>query len=306
MNVNRWLLALFLLSAGLARGRQQDAPPPAQASPAPAQEEHQIIPVPLPQGTRLFLKDGNNLLVREYKTEGDRVRYWSVERSAWEEIPAALVDWEATHKGESGDAARKKQIDEDLAEIARRQRASSIDVDASLEVAPGVFLPDGVGMFVMASGGVASMSQAEAGSKRDKGRMIIKVLSPIPIVPSRQRVELKGAHAQLRVTDLQPEFYFRTADKREPAVVLVRAKAHGSSRLLSEISTLVTGQSNAKENSVLLERWTVAHGVFRFTLGEQLREGEYAFLERTEEEGLSLYVWDFGVDPPGGPAAAKK
>jgi len=47
---------------------------------------------------RLYLKDGSYHLVREYKVSGDRVRYYSVERSAWEEIPLGLVDIEKTEK----------------------------------------------------------------------------------------------------------------------------------------------------------------------------------------------------------------
>ena len=39
------------------------------------------------QSERLYLKDGEYQLVREYQIQKDRVRYYSTERSQWEEIP---------------------------------------------------------------------------------------------------------------------------------------------------------------------------------------------------------------------------
>ena len=40
---------------------------------------------------KLYLKDGGYQLVREYTVEGDKLRYYSVERSDWEEMPVALA-----------------------------------------------------------------------------------------------------------------------------------------------------------------------------------------------------------------------
>src|SRR5258708_38907543 len=45
---------------------------------------------------KLYLKDGEYHLVREYKVEAGRVRYYSVERSDWEEIPLELADLKRT------------------------------------------------------------------------------------------------------------------------------------------------------------------------------------------------------------------
>jgi len=299
----RWLAAPVLLApAALALQQATPRPPqdaPAQEKAAPAADTSKAIPVPLPRGTRIFLKDGNFLLVREYKIDGGRVRYWSVERSAWEEIPDQLVDWEATRKGEAEDAARKTEIDEKLKDIAQHERAASLDVDTSIEAAPGVYLPDEPGFYVVANGAVASLAQDLADSHFSKKRLLVQIITPIPVVPTKHNVEMKGARAKLRIADSQPEFYFRTADQREPAVALVRAKVHGSSRLISEISTNVVGDSHSKENQLPLARWLVARGTYRYTLDRRLEPGEYAFIEIVPEKGMDLYVWDFGVDAAG-------
>src|ERR1022692_1091037 len=45
---------------------------------------------------KLYLKDGGYHLVREYQVQPDRVHFYSVERSDWEDIPLELVDLKRT------------------------------------------------------------------------------------------------------------------------------------------------------------------------------------------------------------------
>ena len=54
---------------------------------------------------KLYLKDGGFHLVREYQVQADRVRFYSVERSQWEEIPLDMVDLKRT---QTEAAAREK------------------------------------------------------------------------------------------------------------------------------------------------------------------------------------------------------
>ena len=77
---------------------------------------------------KLYLKDGTYQLVREYKVQSDRVRYYSIERSDWEEIPAELVDVKRT---ETEAAERKAELEKDakiLSEEDKIQREMQKEV----------------------------------------------------------------------------------------------------------------------------------------------------------------------------------
>src|SRR5579863_165182 len=55
-----------------------------------------VFATPVHAQIKLYLKDGSYQLVKSYQIEGDRVRYYSLDRSQWEEVPLSLVDFTAT------------------------------------------------------------------------------------------------------------------------------------------------------------------------------------------------------------------
>ena len=272
------------------------------------------------RGKKLILKDGTYQIVRSYERKGERVRYLSAERGDWEELPASLVDWDATAKAQ---AETEKASEELVEKVKKRETAekveTALDIDASLEVGPGVFLPPGEGMFVIEGKAVMPLEQVQTQVKLDKKRMIEQVLVPVPVIPSRHRVEIPGTRSKLRVSTTQPEFYLREAppdpDRAAPIkkssrpgasgpeVELIRAKVKGGNRQLEWISTSVVGEQRSKRDNVSIERWQMAPNVFRFTISETLQPGEYALAEILPD-GMNLYVWEFGID--GGPAPAGK
>ena len=296
-------LALLAVATSLAlpMAAQQPAPPPLTASGDSQAASTPTRPV-LPRGKKLVLKDGSFQLVREYKIEGDRVRYYSLDSSQWEQMPADLVDWGATKKLEAEEAQRDAAVVSKVHRQEDLRRGEMVDIDASLEAAPGVFLPPGVGLFVFDGHGVFSLTQAEINSKLSKGHFLEQVLVPVPIVPTRHNISIKGERATLRVRNGEPEFYMRTADAREPEMVLIRAKVHAGSREIEHVDELF-GEQAESANTVAMQRWEVAGGVYRFTLSQPLAAGEYAMAEVVRDQGVSLYVWDFGVDGGAAPRA---
>ncbi|MFY9688731.1 MAG: hypothetical protein WA369_13435 [Candidatus Acidiferrales bacterium] len=290
---------LVLFAAATAPSLRAQTSSNASSTPSHNDTSSATAPSAASHPVKLMLKDGSFELVREYHLQGDRVRYYNLDSSQWEEMPAALVDWDATKKVEAEDAARDAAI---LAKVRKQEgerNAGGLDIDASLEAAPGVFLPSGIGLWSFDGHGMQALTQAEINSQLSKGRFIEKVIVPVPIVPLRHNISIKGEHAPMRIRTAQPEFYMRTADGRTPDLSLIRAKIHGGNRYLEHLDELFDVQWQSA-NTVPMQRWEIAKGVFRFTLGEPLQPGEYVLAEVLQNEETSFYVWDFGLDPSSG------
>jgi hypothetical protein len=287
-------MLLALLSAG-----SRTVAEPQQDSGARASTPAGQIPVAPPKGKKLILTDGTFQVAREYTVGGDRVRYWSVERSQWEEIPSALVDWDATHKDEAEQASRDATLKAKIRASNQAQLTKDIDVDRSLEIKPGLFLPDAVGFYALDHDKlIREMKQSTAEVKTSTGREVEKILSGVAMIPSKRMMDIPGERASMRLKTDEPEFFMRPADEREPRFRLLRAQVKGGHRIIDNVSIEFTGQEKHKTTDIEVQTWTPASGVFRYTVDQRLEPGEYAFVEMTAD-GISGYVWDFGIDLPG-------
>jgi len=321
--VSLTLAATWFAVAGWDSILGAQAPAPAASPSATSkQDRSDAAPAQTPRGKKLILKDGNFQIVRDYERLGDRVRYMSAERSEWEELPASMVDWEATAKAAEAQAKESAAL---VAKVKAQERANQVeaplDVDASLSVAPGVFLPPGEGMFALDGKQLTPLVQVGAGIHTDKKQVFKQIVSPIPIVPGKRNIEIPGARAKVRITTTTPEFYLREAPpdpdrtspiyrssrpgESGPEIELVKAAVKGNVRRLEEIRNLFGQDISDVRNVIAMQRWDVAPTVFRFTLSESLPPGEYALAEILPD-GMNLFVWDFGVDAAGTTAPAKK
>lgn len=305
---------VFLLCLSPAFSRQD----PAQNTPS-AQKNKSAAG--LPRGQKLVLKDGTFQQIREYQRNGDHVRYYSVERSDWEELPASLVDWEATAKAAELDNKDSAALVAKVHKLEESKRMdSTTDIDASLQVGQGAFLPQGEGMFLVEGKSIRVLDQASSEAKTDRKRAIERVISPVPLVPGKKDLVLAGTRAVVRLRTKNPEFYLREAPPDQdrispiqkssrpgengPDVLLIQTKVRRNSRLIESVSSLFDVVTSHNVKSLSLQRWEVAGNVYRFTLGEALPPGEYVLAEMLPN-GLNVYVWDFGVDENPGAAGHK-
>jgi hypothetical protein len=307
------LCVVSLLSFGASsfadHQSQQSAQPQKKQQGNPEQVS---VTASTPRGIHLTLKDGTVHVVREYQRDGERVKYFSIERHEWEELPSVLVDWDATAKQ---NAEIEKASTELVAKVHKQEEGKRMDnvtdIDASLRVGPGAFLPSGEGMFVVEGSAIRILDQVDSAFRTDKKRVLAQVLTPIPIVPGKRNMIIAGTHAKLRLRSKTPEFYLREAPPdpdrvssvrkstragdNGPDVELIRTKVKGKERQIESISILFGEQMGTSMNTVAVQRWEVAPEVYRFTLSEALSPGEYVLAELLPD-GLNLFVWDFGVD----------
>ena len=200
---------------------QTPAPPPAQNA-----DRSRLHPgAAHPVNRRLILTDGSYQLVRSYQIVGDRVRYFSVDREDWEELPTSLVDWKATHaweQNQSGDHAPSpadRAADSDAmreaAELDREEAAQRAAVRNIMpEVVPGLRLLDRDGVFALDHfGGQPQLVELTSIPGTLNSSKINRLRAMLPLSGQRDQIEIDGAIARVRLHDSQPQIYLSLEDK---------------------------------------------------------------------------------------------
>jgi hypothetical protein len=293
------LLAALLLVAGALPLAAQSKPATEPASPAAAQSKPAAAAAPDNietagiRGKKLVLKDGSFQIVREYQVVGDRVRYYSIERSEWEEIPASLVDWDATRNAKDWPDKRAKKALALAHRVDLESRPGSLDVDAGSGLPPGVLLPPGEGMYAL-NGKTVQLLQAKlAVSKLNKGRFIAKMIVPVPVIPTSYTIYLDGKHAALRIPDPEPMFFYRTTSGT-PQMRLIRTKEKGKRRQIEFLNNYF-GEKKSDANEIPLNLQQISTNTYRLMAAQDLSPGEYVLAQLLPDRTIDLYVWDFAV-----------
>jgi hypothetical protein len=237
---------------------------------------------------RLYLKDGTYQLVREYQVLPDRVKYLSAERNGeWEEVPLDLVDLNRTKK-EAADH------DEQLAKEAKEDAEEETAIKDQKREAS--YVPDDPGVYYVHGEMLEPMKQADLVVTQDKKRTVLKILSPFPMVPGKNTVELERAAAAFRVNGDRPEFYFRL--NMVDGLAIVKLAPKKDSRTVETVSIApVTNELDEKREAVPTFTRQVGDLLFKIWPEQPLPPGEYAVIEFGSEQG-NLQVWDFGVGEP--------
>jgi hypothetical protein len=283
-----------------------------------------LAQVPTPaQARRLILKDGTYQSVTKYEIHGDRVRYFSAERGEWEEVPKALIDWDATDKFEQG--RQEGKLDPEAVELDKELEAERKAEQArSPEIAPGLRLPDEGGIFLLDTyenqPQLAELAQSGGDvDKNTKTNILRAVINPL--AGAKQTIELPGPHSKIQSHTGIPSIFINinidaNANESATATVrpatggtpppapssserfkIIRVEAKGGKRVAGAVKIAVTGKMKTDERFVAATVTTMTGGWVKLTPTDTLATGEYAVAEMIGQEGINLYVWDFGVNP---------
>ncbi|HLI30629.1 MAG TPA: hypothetical protein VKV79_05960 [Terriglobia bacterium] len=244
---------------------------------------------------KLYLKDGSYQLVKSYEVEGDRVRYYSVERSDWEEIPATLVDFQTTERKQKQKQQEQQKI---LEEAAKTEKDTyQLAQNGGYEIASGVRLPSNEGIYAYDGTRVIALLQSQGSLARDKKRLALNIALPAPILKSRMLVVIPGKASAVRIFKDQPVFYAQFADGAGVNIELLRLKSGKNDREVENIGSRLGGKPSESRASLPLARKQLAPGIFELKPEQSLTPGEYA-LGEVDKNKLNLDVWDFGIGSP--------
>ncbi len=239
---------------------------------------------------KLYLKEGGYHAVREYSVQGDRVHYFSTERGEWEDIPLELVDLDKTEKERHSKDAETAQESKEESDEAKALREEQKEI-ASIPKDPGAYFKSGNKFDTLL------ISQYQIAT--NKKRKTLQILSPVPLVPGKASVVIKGEHASYSITESRPNFYLRMEDQKRFGIITLTPKK--GMRVVENISIepLVHQATEERKQLETFEQ-DMGGGLFKVWPEKDLDPGEYALVEFTdsgEASDVELIVWDFAVRP---------
>jgi hypothetical protein len=255
---------------------------------------------------RIILKDGSYQAVTQYEVQGDRVHYMSAERFEWEDIPAALVDWDATSKYNKELSTGKLTIR--AVETPEEKEAREKEEANSPEIAPGLRLPGTGGVFLydQFQNKPELAEIVQNGSEVEKTSRKKNVLRSAinPLAASKQGFSIRGEHAPVQSHLPRPTIYIDIDEGPQADATLgdrfriVRATPKNGTRIIGDVKVTVTGKVSEETSSLPTKLEKLGTGQWlKLTPAQDLTPGEYALVEMLSPQEMNLYVWDFGVNP---------
>ena len=244
------------------------------------------------QRTALFLTDGTQMNGREFEVGEERVRYFSLDRNQWEEVPLQIVDLERTNEHNR----RAQAVAAVREEENRRERIAERRARTELHSVP---LDDGVYYLKGKEPVLVEQSFWELG--KSAKRIFLNIISPMPVIPGKRTLSIEGLTAKTITTDPKPIFYLRLDSFSTFGIARIVPEKGKNRRVVQEIMTVsAAGEQFEVQDEIEVFRQQLAPPVYKVWPVEVLPAGEYAILDFKPGE-TDLRVWDFSHRPDAVP-----
>jgi hypothetical protein len=290
-------------------------------------------PATTPHRTRLIMKDGSYQIIMSYRVVGNIVHYISAERGGTEEeVPASLVDfeatkhWEARHTTPDPSAApgQAPTIDPELLkeEADRAALTPEVVTDLRLPEEDSVLGLD----YFHGTPELVPMAQSGGDLNRNTAHNLIRTTIN-PLSSSHMILQLKGETAPIQMHVDSPVIYLRIGDTPAPPTggapfvvdtagatgqaptapsggspnsryVIVRTDVRNGIRVIASFKISYLGGVRRQEDVVETTTELLPGGHWmKITPRNPLEFGEFALMEVLSDKDVNLGVWDFGVHP---------
>jgi hypothetical protein len=234
---------------------------------------------------KLYLKDGSYHLVREYHVESDRVRFYSVERSQWEEVPLSLVDLQKTQTEE---AERQTELQQETKALSEEDAVQQQIQQEVLQI------PQDPGVYWLESKQAKILKKAEPIVHTNKGRSVLKILAPVGTVSGKGTLELDTPHSLNIFTNPEQEFYIQLSEAERFGIAKLKTKL--GLRIVENLTfePVTKEVVEAPDMVDTFQKQLTADGLYKIWPKAAMDSGEYAVIEYTEGK-LNMQVWDFAI-----------
>ena len=235
------------------------------------------------QTVSLYLRDGSELIVSDYKVLVDRVQYYSIHRSSWEEIPLQYVDLHRTQQEN-----KEKQTAKDARALeARIERAGRQKIQTELHRVP---VEDGV--YHLQQEDVVLVAQTDVIMVANKLSKLLQ--ATVPIFLDKSTLEIHHAESLLRTRDTRPMFYVRL--QKIQRLMIVRLTQKNAKKYI--VQQVVQAPADTaiveKQTEVEIFRQQLAPTVYKIWPVEPLAPGHYAVIEFSRGKS-NTRVWGFTI-----------
>ena len=240
------------------------------------------------QKVALVLTDGTRMAVSEFERADGRVRYFSLDRGQWEVVPDEIVDWDRT----DAHNAREQKAAEVRAAEERRERIAERRARTELHRVP---LDDGI--YYLRGRELVPLEQVFFDEGRSKKRVFLNVIAPVPVMPGKKTLSIKGLSSKTITTDPKPAFYMRLEDFSRFGISRIKPEKEKDRRIVQQIYMVPRSEEQFEaQDEVEVFRQQLAPLVYKIWPVDPLEAGEYAVVEFTPGE-TDLRAWDFSHRP---------